>query len=63
VAARIYSSSYSTPEGRLKATVELVFLTGWAPHENQQRPLRPGSAKARLADALGVPEKPLPEGG
>lgn len=62
-AAHVYSGSYSTPEGRLKATVELVFLTGWAPHENQQRPLRPGSAKARLADALGVPEKPLPEGG
>lgn len=62
-AARIYAASYSTPEGRLKATVELVFLTGWAPHENQQQPLRPGSAKARLADALGVPEKPLPKEG
>jgi len=62
-AARIYASSYSTLEGRLKATVELVFLTGWAPHESQQQPLRPGSAKARLADALGVPEKPLPKVG
>ena len=62
-AARIYASSYSTPEGRLKATVELVFLTGWAPHESQQQPLRPGSARARLADALGVPEKPLPKDG
>ena len=62
-AARIYASSYSTPEGRLKATVELVFLTGWAPHESQQQPLRPGSARARLADALGVQEKPLPKDG
>jgi len=62
-AARIYASSYSTPEGRLKATVELVVLTGWAPHESQQQPLRPGSARARLADALGVPEKPLPKDG
>jgi SAM-dependent methyltransferase len=62
-AARIYAESYSTPEGRLRATAELVVLTGWAPHESQQQPLRPGSAKARLADALGVPEKPLPKDG
>lgn len=62
-AARIYAGSYSTPEGRLTATVELVFLTGWAPHESQQQPLRPGSARARLADVLGVQEKPLPEDG
>jgi hypothetical protein len=40
-----------------------VFLTGWAPHESQQQPLRPGSARARLADVLGVQEKPLPEDG
>lgn len=38
------------------ATFELVFLTGWAPHESQQVPLRPGSATTRLAAALGVPE-------
>ena len=62
-AARIYERSYSTSEGRLKATAELVFLTGWSPHESQQQPLRPGSARARLADALGVPEKPLPKDG
>ncbi len=62
-AARIYAESYGTPEGRLRATAELVVLTGWAPHESQQQPLRPGSAKARLADALGVPEKPLPKDG
>lgn len=62
-AAQTYASNYSTPEGRLNATAELVFLTGWAPHESQQKPLRPGSAKARLADALGVPETPLPKDG
>lgn len=62
-AGRIYESSYGTAEGRLRATVELVVLTGWAPHESQQKPLRPGSAKARLADALAVPERPLPKDG
>ena len=62
-AARIYEGTYSTPEGRVTATAELVVLTGWAPHESQQVPLRPGSAKARLADALGVPEKPLSKDG
>jgi SAM-dependent methyltransferase len=62
-AARIYERNYSTPEGRLRATVELVVLTGWAPHDSQQQPLRPGSAKARLADALGAPETPLPKDG
>jgi SAM-dependent methyltransferase len=62
-AARIYESNYSTLEGRLRATVELVVLTGWAPHDSQQQPLRPGSARQRLADALGVPEKPLPKDG
>ena len=62
-AARIYARNYSTPEGRLTATVELVVLTGWAPHESQQQPLRPGSAKARLSEALGVPETPLPKDG
>ena len=62
-AARIYADSYGTSEGRLTATAELVFLTGWAPHESQQQPLRPGSARSRLADALGVPEKPLSKDG
>jgi SAM-dependent methyltransferase len=60
-AAGVYQG-FATPEGHLPATFELVFLTGWAPHDSQQQPLRPGSAKARLADALGVPEKPLPKG-
>jgi SAM-dependent methyltransferase len=61
--AAIYAASFQTAEGHLRATFELQFLTGWAPHESQQTPLRPGSAKARLADALRVPERPLPKGG
>ena len=43
-------------DGKLIATFETVFLTGWAPHDSQQQPLRPGSAKTRLADALGTEE-------
>jgi len=62
-AEAIYRSDFATPEGHLRATFELQYLTGWAPHESQQTPLRPGSAKARLADALRVPEQPLPKGG
>lgn len=62
-AEAIYRANFATPDDRLKATFDLVFLTGWAPHESQQQPLRPGSAKARLAEALGVPEEPLPKGG
>jgi SAM-dependent methyltransferase len=55
-AAALYVERFADPDGRLTATFELVWLSGWAPHEGQQRPLRPGSAKMRLADALGVPE-------
>lgn len=62
-AAAIYAGTFATPKGRLSATAELVFLTGWAPDESQQKPLRPGSAKTRLADALGMPEAPLPKDG
>ncbi|WP_343116320.1 methyltransferase domain-containing protein [Ostreiculturibacter nitratireducens] len=61
-AARIYTENYAAPEGRVRATFELIYLTGWAPHESQQKPLRPGSAAARLAEALGTEEKPLNEG-
>jgi SAM-dependent methyltransferase len=55
-AAELYAERFADPDGRLRATFEIVWLSGWAPHESQQKPLRPGSAKARLADALGVPE-------
>jgi SAM-dependent methyltransferase len=44
-------------DGKLKAGFETVYLTGWAPHESQQQPLKPGSASARLADALGTAEQ------
>ena len=57
-ALAIYAERFADPDGRVRATVELVWLSGWSPHESQQKPLRPGSAKARLADALGVPERP-----
>lgn len=54
--AALYQERYADPDGRVRATFELVWLSGWAPHESQQKPLRPGSAKARLADALGTQE-------
>jgi SAM-dependent methyltransferase len=48
-------------DGKYPATFEIVTLTGWSPHESQQKPLRPGSARTRLADALGVTEIPAGE--
>jgi SAM-dependent methyltransferase len=51
-----YARDFADPDGRIRATFEIVTLTGWAPHESQQKPLRRGSAKMRLADALGVAE-------
>lgn len=59
-AAAIYADSYPDPEtpGRILATAEIVLLTGWKPAPNQQQPLRPGSARSRLADALGTFELP-----
>jgi SAM-dependent methyltransferase len=56
-AAEIYARDYADADGRLRATFELIFLSGWAPHENQQKPLKPGSAEMRLADALGTKEQ------
>jgi SAM-dependent methyltransferase len=54
--AELYAERFSEPDGRLQATFEIVHLAGWAPHERQQKPLPRGSAKVRLADALGVRE-------
>ncbi|WP_299964779.1 methyltransferase domain-containing protein [uncultured Roseobacter sp.] len=59
--AQEYAALHTTPEGRVRATYEMVFLTGWAPDASQQQPLRPGSAKQRLAEALAVPETRLPD--
>jgi SAM-dependent methyltransferase len=56
-AARHYGENFADADGRIRATFEMVWLSGWAPHESQQKPLRPGSAKMRLAQALGVPEQ------
>jgi len=56
-----YAQGFADSEGRFVARFDIVFLTGWAPHESQQKPLAPGSAKARLADALGTKERPAGE--
>ncbi|WP_295850241.1 methyltransferase domain-containing protein [Tardiphaga sp.] len=50
--AEIYAERFADPDGRIRATFEVVWLSGWAPHESQQKPLKPGSAKASLADAV-----------
>jgi SAM-dependent methyltransferase len=52
----IYAERFSDADGRLRASFEIVWLSGWAPHESQQKPLRPGSATQRLADVLGTSE-------
>jgi SAM-dependent methyltransferase len=54
--AEIYRERFADPDGRIRATFEIVWLSGWAPHASQQQPLRPGTARTRLADALGVDE-------
>lgn len=60
-ASEIYADTFKVDNGRIAASFELVFLTGWAPDESQPKPLRPGSASARLADALNTAENPLPD--
>lgn len=55
-ACDVYVEKYGLSDGRIPATVEIITLTGWAPHESQQKPLQPGSAKLRLADAIGARE-------
>ncbi|ADK99618.1 methyltransferase domain-containing protein [Brevundimonas subvibrioides] len=55
-AAALYAERYGEPDGRIPATFEIVNLAGWAPHDSQPKPLPRGSAKVRLADALGVVE-------
>lgn len=52
----IYAERFSDPDGRVRATFEIAWLSGWSPHASQQKPLKPGSAKQRLADALGAKE-------
>ncbi|QIE46125.1 methyltransferase domain-containing protein [Pseudohalocynthiibacter aestuariivivens] len=58
-AEHYYRQSFGTADGRIPATFDMVFLTGWAPDASQPKPLRPGSAAARLAEALGTQETDL----
>ncbi len=58
-AAEIYRERHGGPDGRIPASFQIVYLTGWAPDPSQQKPLKRGSATARLADALGAGEKPV----
>jgi SAM-dependent methyltransferase len=51
-AAEIYADRFSDPDGRIRATFSLVWMSGWAPHASQQKPLEPGSAKVSLAEVL-----------
>jgi hypothetical protein len=57
-ASEIYQERFGLPDGRVPATFEIITLTGWVPHESQQKPLAPGSAQVRLSDVL----KPRPKG-
>ncbi|MFL2785567.1 MAG: methyltransferase domain-containing protein [Paracoccaceae bacterium] len=58
-AEEIYRTRFGLPDGRLPATYEQICVTGWVPDDSHPKPLRPGSAKMRLAEALNVPEVPL----
>ena len=61
LAEHIYKQNFTANSGRLAATFELIMLTGWSPSDSMPKPLRPGSAKMRLSDALKVPEVKLPK--
>ena len=58
--SEIYAERFADRDGRIRATFEIIWLSGWAPHASQQKPLAPGSARRRLADALGAKEIRLP---
>ncbi len=60
--AEIYADRFADEDGKLRASFELIYLAGWAPHESQQQPLRPGSARVSLADALRTEELSAGEG-
>jgi len=59
--AAIYAERFVDTDGRVRATFEIAWLSGWSPHESQQKPLKPGSAARRLAGALGAKEIPAGE--
>jgi SAM-dependent methyltransferase len=56
-AEELYRARYGTPDGKVAATFQFVFMSGWAPDPSQQKPLKPGSAQSRLADALNTTEQ------
>ncbi len=58
----LYAERHALPDGRIEATFEILTITGWAPHPDQPKPLRPGSAKMRLADALHVRDQRAEDG-
>jgi hypothetical protein len=58
-ANELYQKTFPAAQGGITATFDIVYLTGWSPDESQPKPLRPGSASTRLADALKTEEKPL----
>ena len=60
-AMEIYAERFGDADGRVRATFDVISLSGWAPHESQPKPLKPGSASARLADVLGSEERPAGE--
>jgi len=57
-AAQLYHDRFAGADGRIPATFDVLYLTGWAPHASQPQPLAPGSARHRLADSLGTVESP-----
>jgi SAM-dependent methyltransferase len=60
-ASQLYAHHFSTPDGRITATFDIICLTGWAPDDSQPKPLRPGSATSSLANALNTTETKLPD--
>ena len=60
--AQVYGERFADSDGRIRATFDVIWLSGWAPHPSQQKPLRPGSAKASLAEAVRK-KSPFPGGG
>jgi SAM-dependent methyltransferase len=54
--AEIYAKRFSDPDGRIRATFDIIHIAGWSPHPDQPKPMKPGSATTRLSDALGVKE-------
>ena len=55
--AQIYTDRFADPDGRIRATFDVIWLSGWAPHQSQQQPLKPGSGKASLAEAVKRPRR------